>query len=287
MPCFFGHDLHIKPHVSSETGFITCKKCNKWWSSESGEPYGNWNGMFQPGGEKGQGTLSKKSLKKCWNIFHYQKHIDRNDYSSLIEILEASDDDGTEFARAALALIKMPSSPLITTTLIEKWLSRISYAHGLRAAAITALTTKYATEELLPALSQFIERHFYRLDSDREVSKNIYQTLQRLAGNGSERARILLMEGVRKADGDAKVMAIDSALTAEWLPELTEALLDVVKDGIHKNRWPYVNATDLYPRGGLGSPERNAVAQALLAIDKHNENDAAKQKYFSLFNIAK
>ena len=282
--CLFSHDLRINSRVNSETGFIHCKKCDKWWSSENGIAYDSLNGMWQTGGHK---DLSKKEVKQCWDNFNYQTYIDSNNYSALIKIIEKNK-GADETKRAIMALIKMPNSTSVTSSLIGKWLFYKDLTSGgfpLGAVAVTLLAQKYASEELLPFLSQYVEQQFYSARSNNAQSAaNIYKALQILSAGGNEQAKALLMDGVRKAQFDARTMAINSAFVVEWFPELTEAILDAVKDLIDKNWWrtDYANYYIIDP-GGMGSLDKNSIVNVIQTIDKHNGNSDVEQRYLKLF----
>ena len=290
LKCLFGHDLEIDYIVAAGTTlYIHCKKCNKWWNSTTGHAWDSFNGMWQPGGD--HKDLSEKEIKKCWDEFNYQTYIDSNNYSAIIKIID-DNKNYKETARAILALLKMPNSPLVTIPKIEKWLfydDLLSSGGGflqIGKNAITALAQKYASDEILPVLSQYVEKEFYGSWSTNAQSANcIYQILQFLAANGSERALKLLMEGIRKAGGDARLMAINAAFIVEWFPELTEALLDAVKDLIKIRDWKTdaVYHYDIRSSGGMGSPVKNGIAKTIQAIDEHNGNNNVEQRFIKIF----
>jgi len=202
--CLFGHDLKVESHSGNATGYIHCKKCDKWWSSESGNPYDSFNGMWQSGGSHKK--LSEKEIKKCWDEFNYQNYIDSDNYSALIEIID-DNKNYEETIRAILALLKMPNSQLVTVSKIGKWLfydDLMSGAGGIFKIgkdAITSLAQKYASDEILPILSQYVEKEFYgRWSTNAQSANYIYQILQFLAVNGSERALKLLMKVLEKLE---------------------------------------------------------------------------------------
>ena len=286
MACMFGHKLKIESRVGNPTGFIRCRKCDNWWSSETGNAYASINGMLQPGG--GHKDLSKKDVEKCWYDFNYQHFIDKSDYSSLIKVIDDNKiQDDTN--RAVLALIKMPNSPLVTTSLVSKWLffeNLMTIGNPLGLVAITMLAQKYASEELIPVFAKYVEQQFYnnRIGNQVKAAENIYKALQALAANGSKQAKEILMDGVRKAQGDGRIMAINAAFVVDWFPELTEAILDAVKDLIDKKWWKTdaLNHYKINPRG-MGSPDRNSIVNVIQTVDKHNGNNDVEQRYMRIF----